>query len=105
MRHDRRRAVCLSEEYVRWKRMADVMYLAQKRKLAVKTLGKCVVCIILSEKLRRPTQDADNFIKGVIDWLQRVEIIHNDNLCDGGMWGWGDAPDGCRVIVNGKEWK
>ena len=47
--------------------------------------------------------DADNRIKPLLDYLQRIEVIENDKK----LWflsvGWGDAPLGCRVQIRAKH--
>ena len=41
--------------------------------------------------------DIDNRIKYLFDYLQRIELIDNDELCEHMTVGWGYAPRGCRV--------
>jgi hypothetical protein len=94
--------VRLSEAYTAWKREADALYLTQKQRLAAKTLGKYTIHCVFSSAHRRPNQDGDNLTKCVNDWLQRVEIIHDDCLCEAGSWEWGPGPTGCTVFLNGE---
>src|ERR1700680_2852192 len=101
-RHGRGRHCYTSPEYSRWKKAADALYLTQKRDLPRIKFGKYSIHIILSSLIRRKTQDGDNLMKCVNDWLQRVEIIENDCLCEEWSGTWGDAPHGCRVIVTGE---
>ena len=91
-------------------KQADALYMTQKWQLKAWAerpvkLGKFKIDITLSAALRRKSQDGDNFIKCVLDWLQRVEIIDNDCDCESGSWGWGLAPEGCCIVVWGKPWK
>jgi Holliday junction resolvase RusA-like endonuclease len=101
MQDHQRKYVRISPEYHKWKKAADALYMTQKRRLSIVKLGKFSVSIVLSSDMRRSNQDGDNFIKCVMDWLQRVEIIHNDCLCEWGQWQWGEAPTGCRVRLFG----
>ena len=102
MQDHQRKYVRISPEYHKWKIAADALYLTQKQQLGVVKLGKFFIEISLSADMRRANQDGDNYIKCVMDWLQRVEIIHNDCLCSHGLWGWGTAPTGCRVQLWGE---
>jgi hypothetical protein len=45
------------------------------------------------------TFDADNCLKPLSDWLQRVKLIQNDKLCRRLVVEWGEAPVGCRVRI------
>jgi Holliday junction resolvase RusA-like endonuclease len=102
MQDHQRKYVRISPEYHKWKKAADALYMTQKHRLSIVKLGKFNVSIVLSSDMRRSNQDGDNFIKCVMDWLQRVEIIHNDCLCEWGQWQWGEAPTGCRVRLFGE---
>lgn len=94
----------LSPEYEAWIKQADALYLTQTRKLHVVTLGRYHADLVFDEK-QRGAKDADNLIKCVNDWLQRVDIVHNDKMCYGGKWSWGEAPSGCIVIVTGEKYE
>jgi crossover junction endodeoxyribonuclease RusA len=83
-----------SERYRVWLRAADNEFrLHHKEWDAV--IGHFRALITLNEKRRRG--DADNKIKCVLDFCQRVGLIENDSLCDGVTVEWGYAPEGCRV--------
>ncbi len=97
--------VHISPTYHKWKQAADALYLTQKIRLNIVKLGKFSIDIVLSADMRRASQDGDNFIKCVLDWLQRVEIVDNDCLCESGSWTWGPAPEGCEIVVWGKPFK
>ncbi len=97
--------VHISPTYHKWKQAADALYLTQKRRLGVVKLGKFSIDIVLAADIRRASQDGDNFIKCVLDWLQRVEIVHDDCLCESGSWAWGIASEGCSVVVWGDAYK
>jgi hypothetical protein len=43
--------------------------------------------------------DADNCLKALSDWLQRVELIENDRYARRLVVDWGEAPTGCRIRV------
>ena len=88
----------LSGEYKAWKRDADSFYKAQK--LRCRAVSGPFTCeIILSSEKRRHNADCDNRIKPILDFLQRVELIENDSLCDRVSIEWGEAKEGCRVYV------
>jgi Holliday junction resolvase RusA-like endonuclease len=94
--------VHLSPEYTRWKREADALYMTQKQALRLQTLGVYGIHCVFSADHRRKNQDGDNLTKCVNDWLQRVEIIKDDCLCERGSWEWGAAPTGCIVRLDGE---
>lgn len=97
--------VHVSPQYKSWIKEADALYLIQKRKLGpIRTLGRYTLACTFSRDKRSPIQDGDNLCKCVHDWLQRIELIHNDCLCEGGSWAWGDAQAGCLVLVEGYPW-
>jgi Holliday junction resolvase RusA-like endonuclease len=83
-----------SERYRVWLRAADNEFL-QHRKKWLPVAGNFRVHITLNDKRRRG--DADNRIKALLDFLQRVGLIENDKLCDGVTAEWGFAPEGARV--------
>ena len=49
--------------------------------------------------------DIDARIKYLLDYLQRVELIDNDGLCEHMTVGWGYAPRGCRVRLKAWDWQ
>jgi crossover junction endodeoxyribonuclease RusA len=61
--------------------------------------GKFTAVIILNRSKARKGSDADNRIKPLLDLLQRLGVVENDKFCEKVSAEWGDAPDGCRVIV------
>jgi Holliday junction resolvase RusA-like endonuclease len=94
--------VRLSDDYKQWKAAADSHFYLQKRSLGrIVKLDHFRIQLIFDDRERR-NRDGDNLIKCVLDWLQRIEIVRNDCLCDGGSWEWGTAPAGCRVIIEGE---
>lgn len=94
--------VHLSPQYRAWLDQADRLYLTQKRGIGpVRPLGRFRVDLRLAAAKRDARQDGDNLQKCVLDWLQRVEIIRNDSLCEAGSWAWADIPCECRVEVVG----
>lgn len=96
----------LSPEYVSWIKEADGLYLSQKREIGpLRTLGLYALQCVFSRAKRSPIADGDNLCKCVHDYLERIAIIKNDCLCEGGSWVWGDAPSGCRVTVEGYLWE
>ncbi|MCX7320420.1 MAG: hypothetical protein NT113_13335 [Hyphomicrobiales bacterium] len=77
---------------------ADALYMAQQRRLSF-VGGPFTYHITLNEKMRKPAMDGDNRGKYVLDYLQRVGLIENDKLAEGGSWSWGPCEFGCSVIV------
>lgn len=87
-----------SPEVQKWMAQADLFYLAQHRRKPPKIMGDFELDITWDER-RFGKQDWDNPIKGLCDWLQRVELIKDDRYCRRGVVQWGKAPEGCRVIL------
>lgn len=77
---------------------ADKLLLAQQKDVKF-VRGPFTYHITLNEKMRGPTMDGDNRGKYVLDYLQRVGLIENDKLAEGGSWSWGPCEFGCSVIV------
>jgi Holliday junction resolvase RusA-like endonuclease len=94
------RRIFPSAEYTAWKANAFKMYWMQYAKKRPQMLENFRISIVLDEK-RRGRSDGDNRIKAVLDFCQSARICTNDRKCDGGSWGWGEAPEGCRVILTG----
>ena len=78
-------------------RDADAMYYEQKPRWFVK--GPFKYHLILNEKMRTSTMDGDNRAKYPLDFLQRVGLIENDKLAEGGSWSWGDCEHGAMISV------
>ena len=101
-----RTRVYLSPQYDAWLHEADGVWLAQKGKGGWRPLhdqiGHYTLELVFDATRRRRGQDGDNLCKCVHDWLQRVEIIKNDALCDGASWVWGEAPAGCLATLQGR---
>lgn len=77
---------------------ADALLLMQQKNVKF-VRGPFTYHITLNEKMRGPTMDGDNRGKYVLDYLQRVGLIENDKLAEGGSWSWGPCEFGCNVIV------
>lgn len=93
--------VYLADRYKTWKRDADNRYLAHKRDwLPIK--GRFSIVITLDAR-KQGRSDPDNRVKAALDWLQRVELIENDNLCASLLVRWGRAPEGCRIKLRAIE--
>ncbi len=80
---------------------ADGMFWFQKHLKPVR--GPFTYHITLNKEQRNPLSDGDNRGKYVLDYLQRVGLIDNDKLADGGSWSWGPCEYGCQVIVKEYE--
>ncbi|MEN6549138.1 MAG: hypothetical protein ABFE07_24090 [Armatimonadia bacterium] len=92
------------ERYVSWERAADGFFVEQRGSRLPKISGKFCAHVVLSER-RRANRDADNFVKCVLDFCQRVELIADDNLCNRLLVEWGhvEAPAGCIVTLSPVE--
>lgn len=86
-----------------WKRGADAhVFMAKRREenpLQLAKIPRFHLHVILDERLNN--LDADNSLKGLIDYLRQIGLIENDAkknmrslLVD-----WGVAPTGCRIVV------
>lgn len=89
--------VYLNPAYKAWKRECDGILMATRPRPRVR--GHFSAVIHLAEKRRRKNTDADNRIKGVLDWLQRAGVIDNDALADEVAVYWADTTDGCSVFL------
>jgi Holliday junction resolvase RusA-like endonuclease len=47
----------------------------------------------------RDKSDFHNRLKPLLDWLQRVEVIKNDRLCERLTAAWGERGTGCKVRI------
>ena len=79
----------LSPRYKRWKETADAYWMLQKNSAVERINGPFLIEIVVSNDVRRKGQDIDNLGKVVLDWLQRVEIIKDDALCEMFTIRWG----------------
>jgi hypothetical protein len=77
---------------------AELLYLSQARKL-VGIPGPFKYHLVLNEDLRHGNADGDNRQKYCLDFLQRVGLIENDKLAEGGSWVWGPCEFGAMISV------
>jgi hypothetical protein len=91
-----------------WIKRADVLLtasgqyrMAKKQKIN----GPYELTIILNEAMCK--LDPDNPIKTPIDYLRRLELIPNDSpkFARRIVIEWGDAPEGCRLVLRPVEVK
>lgn len=97
-RRGKHKGMYRSAEYRDWERKANGYILMQKPLMHFDL--PCKVTIMLNEEAG--IGDADNRIKVLLDFLQKIEVIKNDNLFRKGEWEWvaaSQAPYGCRVII------
>lgn len=85
-------------EYNAWIAEADAMFMQQRAEKTVGTPidGHFIATIALDQLKRRHNSDVDNRIKACLDFLQRVELIKNDSLCDKLDIAWGPV-DGALI--------
>src|SRR5258707_1234165 len=72
---------------------ADDLYIQQKRHLGF-VKGPFTYHLILNREMRHGNSDGDNRGKYCLDYLQRVGLIENDKLAEGGSWSWGSCEHG-----------
>lgn len=92
------RGKIISRDYSLWRKEAEAAYLQQK---IAKTVGDPIkghfsVDIVFDQDRRRHNSDVDSRIKASLDFLQRMELIENDCLCDSVSATWGPVP-GCLI--------
>ena len=97
------RGVHLSKDYKDWINRADMHLIATRTYPKGKTIiGPCEVHILLNIESARRGSDADNRIKAVLDYAQRIKLVDNDSLIMRGTWEWARpsaAPAGCRLTL------
>lgn len=82
-------------------RDADALFLTQKRALnGYRVDGPFTYHIVLNRDLRGPLSDGDNLLKYPLDFAQRVGLIANDKLADGGSWSWGPCQEGAMLSIH-----
>jgi Holliday junction resolvase RusA-like endonuclease len=99
-RYDRGR-VHLATAYVRWKRHASAA--AREQDLfRYPVLGRHTLKVELSERFIGRGGDADNRLKAVGDWCQRVHLIIDDADCRKATIEWADIDRDCLVTLRGE---
>jgi crossover junction endodeoxyribonuclease RusA len=89
-------AIFRSKAYEAWKRECMTLLMVQRPG----TLrGPFFATITLGVHKRRSNSDADNRIKPMMDLLQAAEVIENDKFAERVTVQWGEAPEGCRVLL------
>jgi Holliday junction resolvase RusA-like endonuclease len=88
----------IDPSYAAWRLEAQRAFLMQKRELGPSVHGGFQAFITLDEKKRKKASDADNRVKAVLDFLQKMELIKNDKDADRVCVSWGPV-DGCSVTV------
>jgi Holliday junction resolvase RusA-like endonuclease len=82
-----------SPKVKQWIKEADAHYYRNQAWWSTKIFGR-FECEI---EFQRGRYDLDNRIKPLWDWLQRVEIVQNDRLCERLEVTWGPKNSGCLV--------
>lgn len=96
----RKNAVYLSPQYKSWKLGADAAAMNQRALRGRRIDTPFEASILLN--LESGWGDADNRIKAVMDWAQRVQLIKNDRDCMKLTVEWvlpSQAPLGCRLTI------
>jgi hypothetical protein len=94
--------VIRSQQYRDWLNSADVYALTQRVGRLGK-LGAFQAELWLAEDGAKG--DADNYVKVVLDWAQRVNLLKNDKMSTKVSVRWvprSEAPDGCLLILEGE---
>lgn len=90
-----------SEDKRRFFREADGLFLTQKRGLQGRYVeGPFTYHLVLNRDQRGPLSDGDNRIKYPLDFAQRVGLIENDKLAEGGSWSWGACEHGAMLSIH-----
>jgi crossover junction endodeoxyribonuclease RusA len=90
-----------SRPYMRWLKRAGLEWMVQRVNSPIKRIdGPFTAEIILCAPDKR-RRDVDNLAKAAMDALVHFGIIVDDSLCRKVTIGWGEAPTGCRVIIEG----
>jgi len=79
------------------------MYMMQRPPTIKPVPGPFTYHLILNEKMRHGNSDGDNRGKYVLDFVQRVGLIENDKLAEGGSWSWGVCEFGALLSVRPVE--
>jgi hypothetical protein len=96
-----RRGYYPSTEKENFFREADGLFLTQKRALnGLRVDGKFTYHLVLNRALRHPLADGDNRCKYPLDFAQRVGLIKNDKLAEGGSWSWGECEHGAMLSIH-----
>ena len=91
-----------SKDKERFFKEADGLYMTQKRALmGQKISGPFTYHIILNRDWRGPLHDGSNHHdKYVLDFAQRIGLIENDKLAEGGSWSWGFCEHGAMLSIH-----
>lgn len=92
--------VCPSKEKVAFFKEADALYMMQRPPTIKPVPGAFTYHLILNEEMRHGNADGDNRGKYVLDFVQRVGLIENDKLAEGGSWSWGPCEHGAMLSVH-----
>jgi len=77
---------------------ADQLFMTQKRTIGF-VKGPFTYHLVLNEKLRHGNADGDNRGKYALDYAERVGLIENDKLAEGGSWSWGPCEFGAMLAI------
>ena len=100
-KHTRRGKHYPSEDKQRFFKEADGLYMTQKRSLAGQNVkGPFTYHLILNSDWRGPLHDGENHLKYPLDFAQRVGLIENDKLAEGGSWSRGPCQYGAMLSIH-----
>jgi len=90
-----------SEDKQRFFRDADDLYMTQKRSLMGQGIkGPFTYHLVLNRDWRGPLNDGENYLKYPLDYAQKVGLIENDKLAEGGSWSWGPCQYGAMLSIH-----
>lgn len=80
---------------------AHGLFLTQKRALnGHRIKGPFTYHLILNRDRRGPLSDGDNLLKYPLDFAQKIGLIENDKLAEGGSWLWGQCEYGAMLSIH-----
>jgi Holliday junction resolvase RusA-like endonuclease len=91
----------ISKPYQDWIRQAGLEWLTQKKGQPRKIEGNFKAVLILAER-KSGKGDLDNFVKCVLDFAVKHQLVSDDRLCRALYVRWGteaEAPMGCRLTL------
>ena len=80
-----------SRQYKLWVRQSDSWWMAQKLPGRPKIISESFKAKITLHPPDRRRRDSDNFMKAIMDFLQRIEVIRDDSDCREHTIAWGET--------------
>ena len=93
-----RKSVFPSKEMKAFLQEADGLAYTQKPFRCI--VGAFTYHLVLNRAKRRHNSDGENRVKHCVDYAQRIGIIENDKLAEGGSWSWGECLHGAMLSIH-----